>query len=493
MVHKDIELVDNDYFRIPLVKPSRKIKFKGISFKNILSRWNEFRLERLKKTLAAKKENLVGMEFPGDKLVPGTQRERIEKKVERKTRAIAKLESKINFLEHGEHYTEEFVDSRAIKLKDLMMKNLVYNRDSLYSVTEQAAEEIMSNNSVDSIIDAETEKIGARVREILAEKAAQRKAALQTENQVHSEESLVPSVGDNPQAAPVEESVSNTETNEVINENMAGIDVIPVVSNDEVAAAIDSEMQKIKVSGNESTPAKVNKFINEDGTYRLRREDIDEDFRITRFDRSKLPIAETTPVEKAEEPEIPPFSTTAAIRKAPYVEAPRKALTAIVERTSHKFPEIVMPTIKESFGQENNAEASERENPVVVPERKPIRVKVRKVEPVEEPVIEDNQENGDLSALIARVNLLKAEKRAIDNMTAQAEQKANSVNSAHREMVRRLQDFANSLEADCNASYQTMSEVERSAATKEAQITAMIEIMASSGSREPEKVPGRVK
>ena len=51
-------------------------------------------------------------------------------------------------------------------------------------------------------------------------------------------------------------------------------------------------------------------------------------------------------------------------------------------------------------------------------------------------------------------------------MTAEAEQKANSVNSAHREMVRRLQDFANSLEADCNASYQTMSEVERSAATK---------------------------
>ena len=104
MVREDIELVDKEYFRIPIIRPSRKIKFKGISFKNILSRWNEFRLERLKKKLAAKKENLVGMEFPGDKLVPGTQRERIEKKVERKTRAIAKLESKINFLEHGEHY-----------------------------------------------------------------------------------------------------------------------------------------------------------------------------------------------------------------------------------------------------------------------------------------------------------------------------------------------------------------------------------------------------
>ena len=67
------------------------------------------------------------------------------------------------------------------------MKNLVYNRDSLYSVTEKAAEEIMSNNSVDSIIDAETEKIGARVREILAEKEAQRLAELEVQEEVVEE------------------------------------------------------------------------------------------------------------------------------------------------------------------------------------------------------------------------------------------------------------------------------------------------------------------
>ena len=71
MVRSDIELLDRDYFRIPLVKPSRKIKFKGISFKNILSRWNSFRLDQLKKKIASKKEKLVEMEFHGEDIVPG--------------------------------------------------------------------------------------------------------------------------------------------------------------------------------------------------------------------------------------------------------------------------------------------------------------------------------------------------------------------------------------------------------------------------------------
>ena len=323
MVRSDIEMLDRDYFRIPLVRPSRKIKFKGISFKNILLRWNSFRLNQLKKKIASKKEKLVEMEFHGDDLVPGKKRERIEKKVLKKTQAIARLESKLNFLETGKYYSEEFEGSRAIKLKELMMKNLEYNRASLYSVTEQAAEEIITGKTVDSVIDEEAAKIGARVREILAEKEAARKKAAET----------------------AEELTENT-TSQVIDSAVDKINVTPVVSNDEVAAAIDTEMQKIKVSGNESSPAKVNKFINEDGTYRLRREDIDEDFRITRFDRSKLPVSETTPIEKAEEPEIPPFSTTAAKRKAPDVEPPRKALTEIVERTTITFPPLPIPTIR---------------------------------------------------------------------------------------------------------------------------------------------------
>lgn len=470
MVREDIELVDKEYFRIPLIRPSRKIKFKSLSFKNILSRWNKFRINSLKKRLAAKKENLVEMEFSGDKLTPGKKRDSLESKVLRKTQAIARLESKINFLENGEYHSEEFVDSRAIKLKSLMMQNLVYNKDSLYCVNEKAAEEIMSDTNYSAVIDDTSEKIGARVREILAEKEAARKAAIEKASPATSE-----SVG-----AAIDEEVNK-------------INIIPEVSNDEVAAAIDTEMNKIKVDEPKESISKVNKFINEDGTYRLKREDIDEDFRITRFDRSKLQTNETIPNEVIEEPNIPPFNTTAEIRKKPDVEAPRKAITAIIDPPKREFPKIILPTIKENIAEESTAEA-DRVVPVVVPERNHEAVKpvVHEESATVEETASEEREYGDLGALMARVSLLRAEKRTIDGMTAEAEKKASSVNEAYREMMRRLSAYADSLEADCNASYQSMNEVEKDAATKEAQINAMIEMMENVGPVE-DKAKGRAK
>ena len=470
MVREDIELVDKEYFRIPLIRPSRKIKFKGISFKNILSRWNNFRINILKNRLAAKKENLVEMEFSGDQLTPGKKRDRLENKISRKTQAIARLESKINFLVNGEYYSEEFEDSRAIKLKSLMMKNLVYNRDSLYCVNEKAAEEIMSENSYSAVIDDTSEKIGARVREILAEKEAARKAAI---------EKTAPSTSETVGAA--------------IDEEVDKINIIPVVSNDEVAAAIDTEMNKIKVEEPKTSVSSVNKFINEDGTYRLKREDIDEDFRITRFDRSKLQTNETIPNEVIEEPNIPPFNTTAEMRKKPDVEAPRKAITAIIEPPKREFPKIILPTIKENVEQKQTGEEVDRVVPVVVPERnnEVVRPVVKNTEESAE-VHADEREYGDLGALMARVSILRAEKRTIDGKTAEAERKASSVNEAYREMMRRLSEYADSLEADCNASYREMSEVEKDSATKEAQINAMIQMMENVGPTEGQ-TKGRVK
>lgn len=470
MVREDIELVDKEYFRIPLIRPSRKIKFKGISFKNILSRWNNFRINILKNRLAAKKENLVEMEFSGDQLTPGKKRDRLENKISRKTQAIARLESKINFLVNGEYYSEEFEDSRAIKLKSLMMKNLVYNRDSLYCVNEKAAEEIMSENSYSAVIDDTSEKIGARVREILAEKEAARKAAI---------EKTAPSTSETVGAA--------------IDEEADKINIIPVVSNDEVAAAIDTEMNKIKVEEPKTSVSSVNKFINEDGTYRLKREDIDEDFRITRFDRSKLQTNETIPNEVIEEPNIPPFNTTAEMRKKPDVEAPRKAITAIIEPPKREFPKIILPTIKENVEEKQTGEEVDRVVPVVVPERnnEVVRPVVKNTEESAE-VHADEREYGDLGALMARVSILRAEKRTIDGKTAEAERKASSVNEAYREMMRRLSEYADSLEADCNASYREMSEVEKDSATKEAQINAMIQMMENVGPTEGQ-TKGRVK
>ena len=59
-------------------------------------------------------------------------------------------------------------------------------------------------------------------------------------------------------------------------------------------------------------------------------------------------------------------------------------------------------------------------------------------------------------------------------------------------MMRRLSEYADSLEADCNASYREMSEVEKDSATKEAQINAMIQMMENVGPTEGQ-TKGRVK
>ena len=329
----------------------------------------------------------------------------------------------------------------------------------------------MSENNYSAVIDDTSEKIGARVREILAEKEAARKAA--------AVEKKTPSTPETVGAA--------------IDEEVNKINIIPVVSNDEVAAAIDTEMNKIKVDEPKTSVSSVNKFINEDGTYRLKREDIDEDFRITRFDRSKLQVNETIPSEVIEEPNIPPFNTTAEIRKKPDVEAPRKAITAITELPKHEFPKIILPTIKENVEEKQAGEETERVVPVVVPDRNNEVVKpVVKTADDSATVQADEREYGDLGALMARVSILRAEKRTIDGKTAEAEKKASSVNEAYRDMMRRLSEYADSLEADCNASYREMSEVEKESATKEAQINAMIQMMENVGPIEGE-IKGRVK
>ena len=44
----------------------------------------------------------------------------------------------------------------------------------------------------------------------------------------------------------------------------------------------------MKVKKNGTSIAKINKFINDDGTYSLKREDMDEAFRITKIDENTI-------------------------------------------------------------------------------------------------------------------------------------------------------------------------------------------------------------
>ena len=248
------------------------------------------------------------MEFSTGQLKSGKNRQRTESKILRKTQAIANLESKINFLEKGAYLSEDFVDSRAIKLKDTMMKNLVYNMDSLYGLSPEGAKlingmstETSEDNNIEQTVSEEQQKIAEAVRKIMEEKEKEKK------------------VSKEPAAPPKNNSENGQQTS---TEN---------VTSDDIASAIQREMDKIKVNTNQSSIAKVNKFINDDGSYRLTKDDIDEDFRITRIDRSKLSEDDTnTTVPNVAD--VTPFDNVVR-REQHHIEPPRKELTEIIPRT----------------------------------------------------------------------------------------------------------------------------------------------------------------
>lgn len=470
MTRDDINVLDSDdWIRMPWPsseksKSRRKMKCRRLSFKNISSFWNKFRLKRLKKKLDKKTDKLVEMEFSNAQLTPGIGRSSTERKVLRKTKAIARLEAKISFLETGKYHNEDFVDSRAIKLKNIMMSNLEHNRNSAYGLNEIGKQQILGQetNSSKNIDDAGAE-IGAKVQKIMANKQAQTQNATQ---QVPNNQMPKPPVS-NP--TPQQPNVVTANGQEE-------------VSSDSVAQAIKEEMDKVKIEGNNPTITKVNPFVNEDGTYSLKREDIDEEFRINKFDRSQLSTEiKDLPLEQISQPSVDPFNPVIK-RETPEVIGPRKEITAIIPREKPIFPEIVMPRIK--IVEEQNAGLSETDSdgrtlPVVVPER---TTQEETVATNAEETATENDSLDNISALMDRVVMLRREKAKIEAQATKATEKAATVDEQYRQTKQKLADFADLLEKDCSSSYATVNAVNEGTAAKQAQIDAMIEIMAADSS-----------
>lgn len=512
----DVEFVDREFGHIR-VPAFRKIKFKQLSFTNISDHFNKFRLDRLKSKLISNKEKLVSMEFKGSQLVPGNSREKVEKKVLNKTAAIARLESKINFLESGNYLTEEFVNSRAIKLKNVMMRNLEYNRENLYGLNE-ATKEAIINDEVEANINStenqqassttstdkkpkdpidaqmleQQEQIAAAVQKIMAEDQQKKQQA----------ESVVENVTPVVENIPVEVSQNLVEEETIVTpeeyqtsvaDQMKKIEVTKPINAEELAEAINKEMQKIKVSSNNSTSAKVNKFINDDGTYRLKREDIDEDFRITRFDRNQLPKDRTTTEEKVQEPEIAPFDKSVR-RTVPNVGTPRKAVTEMPQTRQYIIQPIASPTIKESFFEnavkDNNAETVEsapsvaksevikpsREVALVVPERHTIS---------EQKMVESNHEGiknielaDNLQAVLAKATVLTNDLKRIEESYAEEAAALQQTEQRYDATVDQFIGYVSGLEDKCNATYQELEVLRQGKQSKEDQINVMINLMA---------------
>ena len=449
MIFDRIELKDNDYGTVKKSSKVRKIKFKSISFQNISRVWNNFRLKHYNKKLEKVKEKTANMEFGMGSFDrrTGEETSRAESRILRKTTAIAKLEAKINFLQFGTEVTDDFISSRAIKIKDNMMKNMRYNADAAYSIPDDKKESIFAveepttedviaaaKKGVDEalnrimkkkpvtpapettsqeeettpVIKAPTkEEIRKTVDEMFAEEQKRREQATEATTEAVVTEEVEPEYNE----VDVTPTVGQEEVEETINSELDQIDVVPAVKRDDVADTIQEELSKINVTKNQSN--KVNPYINEDGTYRMKREDIDEDFRVTRvamsdkekriedlkkvnltvqsaFIRSMQIIKENLDKQAEEEKkaaetkEVQP--ATPAVREMPEVAPVRtpaqevKALTAAVDQATTKDD---LASIMESVArlQREQAEAKSREAEIAANEE---ALKAEKSKAVEE-------------------------------------------------------------------------------------------------------------
>ena len=306
MVDK-IDLLDNDYNLVSRKASSRQIKTRSKSFSSISGIFTKFRISRLEKKLEKSRKSFVNQEIHknlGDSSVV----RKTEKNIEKKAKAIAKIEEKIMILSK-ENVPTNYVENRAIKLRKNMMSNLshnssmayslgikteadeakaidkIFNEDSPLSINERVREseledvedvEEQENDQVEtpeSIMSHESEEIGRSVSSILAgDTSKEFKVADDKETDAVEKEEVSSDESDKEVSEPVSESEQipdistfmkdidlnvntyqdSTNANSVIDENESRehIEVVPTdIDRDAIKSSIDDQFENIAKSG----------------------------------------------------------------------------------------------------------------------------------------------------------------------------------------------------------------------------------------------------
>lgn len=474
MIFDRIELKDHDYGTVKKSSKVRKIKFKSVSFQNISRVWNNFRLKYYNNKLERAKEKTANMEFGMGSFDRRTGEEvsRAESRILRKTTAIAKLEAKINFLQFGTEVTDDFVSSRAIKIKDNMMKNMRYNADAAYSIPDDKKESIFAveepttedviaaaKKGVDDalhrimkkkpvepapetasqeeettpVIKAPTkEEIRKTVDEMFAEEQKRREQATEVTTEAVVAEEVEPEFSE-VDTTPI---VEREEVAEAINSELNQIDVVPAIKKDDVADTIQEELSKIVVTKNQSN--KVNPYINEDGTYRMRREDIDEDFRVTR-------VAMSDKEKRVEDIKKAHLTVqTAFLRSMQIIKENLDKQAAEQENKDDELTTEVQP-----------ATPVEREMPEVAPVRTPVQEVKALTEAVDKATTKD-----DLASIMESVARLQREQEAAKSREAEIAANEEALKAEKSKAVEELLAYQASLQADVQTRTQGLSERE---------------------------------
>lgn len=309
MVDK-IDLLDNDYNLVSRKASPRQIKTRSKSFSSISGIFTKFRISRLEKKLEKSRKSFVNQEIHknlGDSSVV----RKTEKNIEKKAKAIAKIEEKIMILSK-ENVPTNYVENRAIKLRKNMMSNLshnssmayslgikteadeakaidkIFNEDSPLSINERVREseledvedvedvEEQENDQVEtpeSIMSRESEEIGRSLSSILdGDTSKEFKVADDKEVDAVEKEEVSSDESDKEVSEPVSESEQipdistfmkdidlNVDTyqdlanaNSVIDENESRehIEVVPTdIDRDAIKSSIDDQFENIAKSG----------------------------------------------------------------------------------------------------------------------------------------------------------------------------------------------------------------------------------------------------
>ena len=474
------ELVDfeeNEVKISPIKQHFKKIKFKDISRKNISLNWQKYRLKRLR-------EKMATMEFSENELktdnIPRTS-----KKVLTKAEKIADLEARITFIETGKKTKLEFINSRALNLKKLMMENLMSNGEYIYSVPssiadkirrgdyeqkEETMEDVYSSSENSDDIDSElTREIEAAIAAKEADMKKANEAAYQTQGVEYipspiSREEIEKEIKG--KLATDDSTISRTDVEDAIKTGLDTIEVSEEVTKESIRAAIKNEMEKIEM---EDRPVSV---VNEDGSYRLRREDIDDEIRINYFDRSQL----DEPVRDLEL--VPPTE-----------------VTPLSDIKVSKPTDVPTPKIKGEYGNESSktTDLAEREVPIVVPTRAATETSEVK-ESVGAEYNAQGSSNSDIETLLAKIEILKKEKQKLEAARQEETEQLVDTDVTLAKTKADLASFAESLEAECNGEKAAVESLQAQRAAKQSEINAALAIMGITDSAQTvETTKGRAK
>lgn len=317
----------------------RPIKTKQKSNGNIKKGWTQWRLNRAK-------EKLLGINYNSSEKLKDIQKDLLKK-----SKAIARLEAKIALKETGKKISEKEQKARAIKLKNSMYDALIFNCNG-YSLNPEVDPE--------SIFAPETPKKEEK-KETPKEKQIDKK---EIEDAIASAFSQIKKQSD--------DSLNKEGIGQAISEEFTEMEKKPEEDSKSFseifASAFDQSEKEKSTPVNVSETVKDNKdtamkkmpeedhsdkkginddiFGSTDTTYRLKGEEIDEDFRITRIPKNG--------------------------RKARIEEFKYKPMTdEEIKKSQEKIGEYIMPPKQNKNENENENGSEEEKEAVIVPnERK---------------------------------------------------------------------------------------------------------------------------